>query len=116
MPSINLLVVGEDKELAEFEEALEGCKRYVGPIKLFSAHKAVDAVGRLQKLIQTCGQCHGALLHNHFTAPGKAEFSDTLRKVLKEKHPDVPVICWGNARKGGDQGKHYHASLVGAVP
>lgn len=47
MPSLNLLVVGDEKELPDFEEALEGCKRYVGPIKLFSAHKAVDAVGRL---------------------------------------------------------------------
>ncbi len=48
MPSLNLLVVGQEKELNDFEEALEGCKRYVGPLKLFSAHKAVDAVGRLQ--------------------------------------------------------------------
>eukprot|EP00198_Chlamydomonas_reinhardtii_P011424 XP_001700761.1 predicted protein [Chlamydomonas reinhardtii] len=112
MPSLNLLVVGDEKQLGDFEEALEGCKRYVGPIKLFSAHKAVDAVGRLQKLVQTCGQCHAALLSNHFTHPGKEEFSDTLRKVIKEKYPDVPVICWGNTKKGGDLGKHYHATLA----
>jgi hypothetical protein len=48
MPSLNLLIVGEEKALPDFEEALETCKRYVGPIKLFTAHKAVDAVGRLQ--------------------------------------------------------------------
>ena len=62
--------------------------------------------------MQTCGQCHAALLSNHFTHPGKEEFSDTLRKVIKEKYPDVPVICWGNTKKGGDLGKHYHATLV----
>lgn len=162
MPSLNLLVVGQEKELNDFEEALEGCKRYVGPLKLFSAHKAVDAVGRLQvtnelqtplkrsfalptfhqswqqlgatclmlsqqterrtrlpcflsqKLIQTCGTCHAAFLSNHFTAPGKEEFSDTLRKVLKEKYADVPVVCWGNPKKGGDLNKHFHATVVSA--
>ena len=54
MPSLNLLVVGDEKQLGDFEEALEGCKRYVGPIKLFSAHKAVDAVGRLQVRSRIC--------------------------------------------------------------
>ncbi|KAG2496069.1 hypothetical protein HYH03_005988 [Edaphochlamys debaryana] len=111
MPSLNLLVVGEEKLLSDFEESLESCRRYVGPIKVFSAHKAVDAVGRLQKLVQTCGVCHAAFLSNHFTAQGKEEFSDTLRKVLKERHPDVPVICWGKPKSGGEQGKHYHATL-----
>ncbi|GLC75881.1 hypothetical protein PLESTF_001699900 [Pleodorina starrii] len=83
MPSLNLLVVGDEKSLPDFEDALESCKRYVGPIKLFTAHKAVDA----------------------------EEFSETLRKVIKEKYPDVPVICWGNPKKGGDLNKHYHATL-----
>lgn len=65
-----------------------------------------------QKLVQQCGTCHGALLSNHFTAPGKEEFSDTLRTLLKEKYPDVPVVCWGHPKKGGEAGKHYHASVV----
>ncbi|GIL78234.1 hypothetical protein Vretimale_7609 [Volvox reticuliferus] len=111
MPSLNLLVVGEEKSLPDFEDALESCKRYVGPIKLFSAHKAVDGVSRLQKLVQTCGQCHAAFLSHHFTCPGKEEFSETLRKVIKEKYPDVPVICWGNSKKGGELNKHFHATL-----
>ncbi|GLI63296.1 hypothetical protein VaNZ11_006203 [Volvox africanus] len=111
MPSLNLLVVGEEKSVPDFEDALESCKRYVGPIKLFTAHKAVDAVSRLQKLVQTCGQCHAAFLSHHFTCPGKEEFSETLRKVIKEKHSDVPVVCWGNPKKGGDLNKHFHATL-----
>ncbi|KXZ46137.1 hypothetical protein GPECTOR_46g206 [Gonium pectorale] len=111
MPSLNLLVIGEEKALPDFEDALESCKRYIGPIKLFTAHKAVDGVSRLQKLVQTCGQCHAAFLSHHFTLPGKEEFSDTLRKVIKEKYPDVPVICWGNPKKGGELNKHFHATL-----
>mmetsp|Transcript_6346 Transcript_6346/g.14052 ORF Transcript_6346/g.14052 Transcript_6346/m.14052 type:complete len:468 (-) Transcript_6346:1499-2902(-) len=103
-----VLVVGDEKELDGFEAALEACKKTVGPIKFFSAHKAVDAVGRIQKALQVAGVCHGALLSHHFTAPGKEEFSDTLRKVLKEKYSTVPIVCWGHVTKGGEQGKHYH--------
>lgn len=54
-----------------------------------------------------------AFLSHHFTALGKEEFSDTLRAVLKEKFPEVPVICWGHAKKGGKQGENYHYTMVG---
>lgn len=47
MPALCLLVVGTDKELPEFEELLEGAKKYVGPMRTFTALKAVDAVGKL---------------------------------------------------------------------
>ncbi len=25
---------------------------------------------------------------------------------------DVPVVCWGNPKKGGDLNKHFHATVV----
>lgn len=61
MPPLTLLVVGGEKELPSFEETLEACKKRVGPMKVFSAHKAVDAVGRLQvgtNLIVITKKCH----------------------------------------------------------
>lgn len=47
MAPLNLLVVGNDKELPDFEELLEGAKKYVGPMRLFSATKAVESVTKL---------------------------------------------------------------------
>lgn len=44
--------------------------------------------------------------------PGKEEFSDALRKVLRDQYPNTVIVCWGHPKKGGDKGKHYHVPLV----
>jgi hypothetical protein len=66
----------------------------------------------VQRAQQTLGKVDAALLDYKFTAPGKEEFSDTLRKVLKEKYPNTPIIGLGPKSKGGEQGKHYHGWVV----
>ena len=53
-----------------------------------------------------------ALLHHKFTAAGKEEFSETLRKFLREKSPDTVVVGWGNGKSAGRQGENYHAFIV----
>lgn len=69
----------------------------------------------MQKAIAVCGDVHIALLHQKFTAPGKEEFSETLRKFLKDKCPNTVVVGWGSARSGGKQGEHYHTFIVSAL-
>lgn len=49
------------------------------------------------------------------TPAGKEEFSETLKEVLKSQYPDVPVICWGHSKKGGEHGKDWHHAIVSAV-
>eukprot|EP00197_Chlamydomonas_leiostraca_P004858 CAMPEP_0202869018 /NCGR_PEP_ID=MMETSP1391-20130828/11616_1 /ASSEMBLY_ACC=CAM_ASM_000867 /TAXON_ID=1034604 /ORGANISM="Chlamydomonas leiostraca, Strain SAG 11-49" /LENGTH=227 /DNA_ID=CAMNT_0049549263 /DNA_START=111 /DNA_END=790 /DNA_ORIENTATION=+ len=108
---LTLLIVAEEKELESFEQVVKSCAKSVGPMKLFTSSKAVDAVGKLQQASQATGTVHAAFLHNRFTAPGKEEYSDALRKVLRDQHPETVVVCWGHVSKGGDQGKHYHHGL-----
>jgi hypothetical protein len=43
--------------------------------------RLLTCVLSLQRAVQQCGKCDVALLSHHFTAPGKEEFSDALRKV-----------------------------------
>lgn len=61
MPSLNLLVVGTEKDMELIEDLLEGAKKYVGPIKPFTAMKAVDAVSKLHVscgfVMQACPSC-----------------------------------------------------------
>jgi hypothetical protein len=47
MPPLVLLLVGGEKELPEFKDMVETCKA-AGPLKIYSANKAVDAAGQLQ--------------------------------------------------------------------
>ncbi len=47
MPAIGLLSVVPEKEAHDCEEAIEGAKRYL-PIKVFTAHRAVNGVGAAQ--------------------------------------------------------------------
>jgi hypothetical protein len=58
------------------------------------------------------GRADVVLMHHHFTAPGKEQFSDALRTVLKQSHASTPVICFGNPDKGGKKGEHFHHGLV----
>ena len=46
-PVIPILSVVHEKEAGDVEDALEAAKRYL-PIKVFTAHKAVNAVGQAQ--------------------------------------------------------------------
>lgn len=114
----SVLIVGEDKvnELKQLEATVNACKKYVGPIKVLSTTKAHEAVSHVNSLASACGRCDVAMLSHHFTAPGKQEFSDALRKVLKEKHPDAVVVCWGHPDKGGKKGEHYHFALEDTNP
>ncbi len=72
---------------------------------------------------------------------GSEDFVMVLHRFLKEQHPDLPIVCWGeclctscascpckaitaqgaeheehhfagNPKKGGKQGKSYHIPLV----
>ncbi|KAJ9517680.1 hypothetical protein QJQ45_025150 [Haematococcus lacustris] len=106
-----VLLVGDEKELASFEDVVAEAKRFVGPVKVYPAWKAVDAVAKIQKAVAATGKCDVALLSHHFTAPGKEEFSDALRKVLRDKYPTVPIVVWGHTHKAGERGKHYHHTL-----
>lgn len=45
---------------------------------------------------------------------GKEEFSETLKESLKLKFSDVPVIGYGEQKKGGEMGKDYHHFIVSA--
>jgi hypothetical protein len=110
MPPLVLLLVGGEKELPEFKDMVETCKA-AGPLKIYSANKAVDAAGQLQKAVQQCGVCHGALLHNNFTLKGKEEFADVIKKLLRDKYPGTVLVSWGNMKKAGTEGKDYHYGL-----
>ncbi|GAX82035.1 hypothetical protein CEUSTIGMA_g9463.t1 [Chlamydomonas eustigma] len=110
MPPLVILLVGGEKELPEFKDMVETCKA-VGPLKIFSATKAVDAAGQLQKAVQQCGVCHAALLHNNFTLKGKEEFADVIKKLLRDKYPGTVLVSWGNMKKAGTEGKDYHYGL-----
>jgi hypothetical protein len=163
MPPIALLSVVAEKEAHEVEDALNMLKRSL-PVKVFSAHKAVNAVGQAQvsadrcrrsaelrshqggaqapgplppaagahcfppapradrrrpllhtaqKAVQAYGDLPVALLHYKFTAAGKEEFSETLRKFLRDKCPNTVVVGWGSAKSGGKQGENYHTFIVG---
>ena len=189
MPPLALVLVATEKDITDMEDALDAAKRAV-PLSYLSAHKAVDAVSKINKMVQQKGRVDAALIHHKFTAkglrapgarrprclpggrergerpnrvsllahrlpgpcsrcwplaprtsgalhllkmrrdsriptrpalprpappcplPGKEEFSDTLRQVLREKHPNVPVIGWGCQKKAGEQGKEWHYYIV----
>ena len=44
---------------------------------------------------KAAGSVSAALLHNNFTVKGKEEFSDVIKKLLREKFPGVPLVAWG---------------------
>ncbi|KAF5837331.1 hypothetical protein DUNSADRAFT_4539 [Dunaliella salina] len=106
----NVLVVASEKELGEFVPYVQAAKKYVGPIRVFKEYRSVQACEQAQEAAAS-GGLHVALLSNHFTAPGKAEFSDALRKVLRDQFHETPIVCWGHPSRGGDKGKHYHHAL-----
>jgi hypothetical protein len=41
-------ILSDTQELNAFEDNVNAARKYCGPLKVFSAHKAVDAVGKLQ--------------------------------------------------------------------
>jgi hypothetical protein len=65
--------------------------------------------------VQAYGDLPVALLHYKFTAAGKEEFSETLRKFLRDKCPNTVVVGWGSAKSGGKQGENYHTFIVGGL-
>ena len=54
MAPLILLVVGGDKELPDFRDAVEACKA-AGPLKLYTATKAVEAASQLN--VRFRGSC-----------------------------------------------------------
>lgn len=107
---MDVLVVISEKEVEQMEEVMNVVKRSF-PMRFMIAYKAVDGVSKLTKMQQQYGKCDAALLSHKFTAPGKEEYSETLRKVLKDKNPDIPVVCFGKVKAGGKQGEHYHYGM-----
>lgn len=47
MSKFTIVIVAVEKELEDYEEAVEACKKTVGPMKVVTAFRAVDAVSRL---------------------------------------------------------------------
>jgi len=54
----------------------------------------------LQRAVQLHGHLDGALLHSNFTVKGKEEYSDVIKKLLRDKYPGVPLIAWGERSDG----------------
>lgn len=47
------------------------------------------------------GSISAALLHNNFTVKGKEEFSDVIKKLLRDKYPGMSLIAWGEPSSNG---------------
>jgi len=108
---LHVIIVFPEKELDDFTAAVEACKPKVGPMKILSAYKAVQATAKLQEMQTKFGRVDVVLMHDRFTAKGKEEYSDAVKKVLKEKFAHVPVVCCGHVNKGGQVGKDYHSGV-----
>eukprot|EP00798_Chlamydomonas_sp_ICE-L_P014729 gene14729-20773_t len=103
------VLAGEEREMEEIKPHIMACSKKIGgPLKVVCAEKPVDIVARIQ---QAGPNLRGVFLTSRLTAPGKEEFSDVIRKILKDKFNDVPIICYGKPSKGGDVGKHFHYPL-----
>ena len=69
MPPLALVLVATEKDISDMEDALDAAKRAV-PLSYLSSHKAVDAVSKINKMVQQKGRVDAALVHHKFTAKG----------------------------------------------
>ena len=66
----------------------------------------------VQKIVQQTGKIDAAFIHNRFTAPGKEPYSEVLRKTIRDKYSECPVIGYGKKKKAGIEGKDYKLFMV----
>lgn len=111
---LGILMVGPEDWLGRFRDIVDSqhVARILGfPIKDYHSSKSVDAITQLNRCVDACGRCYGILLHHNFSVKGKEDYVELLKKVIKDKFPAVPIICWGDPTRGGRLNIDYHYPL-----